>query len=161
MTRSQSDAAPRAKGPKGRGKPRAEPGLGEGAAGAAQVVRYLREHPDFLCDHPELLSVLDLPGRSNGAGVIDFQQVMVERLRGEVAEITRLRDELVQTGRNNLQAQSRVHQATLALMRAGSFEQLIEIVTVDLAVMLDLDVVTLAVERTDHELPPVRVGGLC
>ena len=39
MTRSQSDAAHRAKGPKGRGK--SKPELGEGAAGAAQVVRLL------------------------------------------------------------------------------------------------------------------------
>ena len=161
MTGPQSDAAPRAKGPKGRSRSKTEAGLGDGAASAEQVARYLREHPGFLCDHPELLSELDVPGRGDGAGVIDFQQVMVERLRGDVAEMAQARDDLVLTGRNNLQAQSRVHQAVLALMRAGSFEQLIEIVTVDLAVMLDLDVVTLGVERTDNELPPVRLGGLC
>ena len=160
MTRSQRDAAPEGRRKEERAKSAGSGAAGRGPSRADQVERYLRDNPDFLCRRPELLSVLDAPGRVNGTGVIDFQQAMVERLRGDVADITRARDELVLTGRSNMAAQSRVHEAVLALMRAEAFEQLIEVVTVDMAVMMDLDVVILGVERTDYELPPVRLGGL-
>ena len=86
---------------------------------------------------------------------------MVERLRLQVAEATEERDALVLTGRNNLSAQSRVHQAVLAFLGARSFEQLIERATTDLSVMLDLDVVMLGVERADLTLPRPRLGGIC
>lgn len=152
MRRNPSDAAPNAGG-----KPSADAGV---SLSAADVAHYLRHHPNFLSDHPDLLESLAPPGRDHGNGVVDLQQVMVERLREEVLEITAARDDLVITSRNNRAAQSRVHQAVVAFMAARSFEQLIEIVTTDLAVMLDLDVVTLGVERTSEALPPVRLGGI-
>jgi hypothetical protein len=46
-----------------------------------------------------------------------------------------------------LVGQARVHNAVLAILAATSFEQLIQIVTTDLATLLDADVVTIAVER--------------
>ena len=112
-----------------------------------QVAAYLRRHPDFLARHPDLLDVLTLPTRDRGKDVIDLQQFMVERLRRENAELSELRNDLVATGRSNLAIQSRVHQAILALLRAGSFEEFVETITTDLAVILDLDVVTIGVER--------------
>lgn len=128
---------------------------------AAQVANYLRQNPEFLIEHPDLLEALDPPSRSQGDSVVDLQQFMVERLRGRVEEMTEARDALVHSGRGNLAAQSRVHQAVLALLAARSFEHLIEIATTDLAVMLNLDAVTLCVERQDGPGGPVRLGGLC
>ncbi len=127
---------------------------------AAQVDGYLRRHPDFLARHPELLKLLTPPDCRRGDGVLDLQSYMVDRLRDEVAEITAARDALVQAGRSNLTAQARVHKAVLALLSAKSFEQLIELVTTDLALALDLDAVTLGVERSERSLPPVRLDGL-
>lgn len=112
-----------------------------------QVVAYLRRHPDFLARHPELLDTLELPARDRGKGVIDLQQFMVERLRRKNTELAGLRDDLVATGRSNLAIQSRVHEAILSLLRAASFEEFIETITTDLAVILDLDVATIGVER--------------
>jgi uncharacterized protein YigA (DUF484 family) len=43
--------------------------------------------------------------------------------------------------------QARVHGAVLAILSAQTFEQLIQTVIVDLATLLDADVVTIAVER--------------
>ncbi|MGF1594213.1 MAG: DUF484 family protein [Kiloniellaceae bacterium] len=117
------------------------------AISADQVAAYLQRHPDFLTEHPELLDVLTPPGRARGDGVVDLQQFMVERLRREVAEMTELRDDLVATGRSNLAIQSRVQEAILALLRASSFEEFVETITTDLAVILDLDVVTIGVEQ--------------
>ena len=114
---------------------------------ADQEAAYLRRHPDFLAEHPDLLDVLKAPARTRGDGVVDLQQFMVERLRQENAELSELRDDLVATGRSNLAIQSRVHEAIISLLRAASFEEFVETITTDLAVILDLDVVTIGVEQ--------------
>lgn len=112
-----------------------------------QVAAYLRRHPEFLAEHPELLDVLTPPARDRGEGVIDLQHFMVQRLRGELNDMEQLRDDLVTTGRSNLATQSRVHEAILSLLGARSFEEFVETITTDLAVILDLDVVTIGVEQ--------------
>ena len=114
--------------------------------GAREVMLYLRDHPDFLDRHPDALWLLRPPSRREGDGVLDFQQFMLERLR---RDLLRLQDEqasLVATSRGNLASQARVHRAALAMLRAGNFEQLLQIVTTDIAVLIDVDVVTLGVE---------------
>lgn len=136
--------------------------IAPGAAPApteAQVVDWLKRHPDLLDRHPDLLKALaerrDAPGASasgaaalaNGA-VVDLRQVLVERLRGEVAALTRDRDALVGTSRTNLVAQQRVHAAVLDLMDAASFEQFVATITADLGPRLELDAVALCVEST-------------
>ncbi len=156
MARDQRDAAPDGEAAKA-----AEEAAEDGGPSAAQVAGFLHRNPDFLAENPELLEVLTPPGRARGDGVLDLQCYMVDRLRDEVAEMTAARDSLVQAGRSNMSAQTRVHQAVLALLAAKSFESLIETVTTDLAIVLDLDAVVLGVERTVRDLPPVRLGGLC
>jgi uncharacterized protein YigA (DUF484 family) len=116
---------------------------------ADQVAGYLRRHPDFLNHYPELLDILAPPRRDKGEGVVDLQHFMVERLRREIGDLTQLRDDMVATGRSNLATQSRVHEAVLALLRARSFEEFVETITTDLAVVLDLDVVTIGVEQAE------------
>ena len=145
----------------------AEPAAARGLGGAVaqpvsadQVVAYLRRHPDFIARNPELLDVLAAPARDRGKGVLDLQQFMVERLRRENAELSELRNDLVATGRSNLAIQSRVHEAILALLRAGSFEEFVETITTDLAVILDLDVVTIGVERAENGAAWKSVAGV-
>jgi uncharacterized protein YigA (DUF484 family) len=156
MARNQRDAAPEGAA----GKAKTGTAAGDRPS-AAQVAGYLRRHPAFLAEHPELLEVLAPPGRTHGDGVLDLQSFMVERLRGEVAEMREARDALVRSGRSNMAAQGRVHEAVLALLASKSFEHLIEIVTTDLAILLNLDAVSLGVEQAGRTLPPVRLGGLC
>jgi uncharacterized protein YigA (DUF484 family) len=127
---------------------------------ADQVAAYLHRHPDFLASHPELLDVLTPPARDHGKDVLDLQQFMVERLRRENAELSELRNDLVATGRSNLAIQSRVHEAILALLRAASFEEFVETITTDLAVILDLDVVTIGVERAGNGAAWKPVAGV-
>lgn len=126
----------------------------------AQVAAYLRRNPAFLSDNPELLDAMTAPGREQGAGVIDLQQAMVERLRGELGEALRQRDELLAMSRGNLSSQTRIHKIVLDLIAARSFERLIETVTTDLAVALDLDVVALCVERPGDGAPTPPVAGV-
>ncbi len=120
---------------------------------AAQVVDYLKRHPTFLLRHPELLENQAAPGRARGEAVVDLQQFMVERLRRDLTRLRGLQDEMVSNSRDNLSTQDRIHKAALALLSAESFEQLIEIVTTDLAVLLDVDAAALCVEATAEDAP--------
>jgi uncharacterized protein len=113
---------------------------------SSEVVAFLRQHPGFLAEHPELLQILTPPMRERGDGVVDMQHFMLQRLQAELARVKNQQRALISTSRANLASQSRVHQAVLTLLAAPSFEALIQIVTTDLCVLLDADVVTLAVE---------------
>jgi uncharacterized protein YigA (DUF484 family) len=124
---------------------------------AADVAAYLRRHPDFLINRPELLAVLTPPDREMGDGVVDLQRFMLERLRTDVARLKLVQRKLVSTSRANLQNQTRVHGAVLAMLAATTFEHLIAVVTEELTLLLDIDAVGLCVE-TPHG-KTIRLGG--
>jgi uncharacterized protein YigA (DUF484 family) len=127
-----------------------------GQIGGRDVLAYLRRHPDFLTRHPEALSLLRGPARELGEGVEDFQHFQIERLRHELARVTLEHRTLLAASRGNLANQGRTHKAAIAILAASSFEQLLQIVTTDLAVLLDVDVVTIGVEN--DAAPPGRLG---
>jgi hypothetical protein len=127
---------------------------------AAQVADYLRRHPDFLARHPDLLDSQVAPGRKRGEGVVDFQQFMVDRLRRDIAQLRAEQDDLLANSRDNLSTTSRIHKAALALLESESFEHLIETVTTDFAVLLDVDAVTLCIEAADDRTPTAIVEGV-
>jgi len=140
-----------------------EPQAGGDELDAAAVAAYLERHPEFFTGWPDLLDRLILPSVTspeNDGRVVDLRGALLERQRGQLREMARLRDEMVTAGRANLQSQSRVHQAVLALLGAQTFEELIERTTSDLTAMLDLDAATLGVEQRADSLPPVRIGGV-
>lgn len=129
-----------------------------GQVSGRDVLAYLRLHPDFLARHPEALSLLRGPVREfgEGEGVQDFQHFQIERLRRELARVTVEHRTLLAASRGNLASQGRTHKATIAILAASSFEQLLQVVTTDLAVLLDVDVVTIGVENV--AAPPGRLG---
>jgi len=116
--------------------------------GDRDVIAYLRRHPDFLDRHPEALRLLRAPTREVGEDVFDFQHFLIERLRGELARVALEHRTLIAASRGNLASQGRIHKAALAILAASSFEQLLQTVTTDLAVLLDVDIVTLGVESS-------------
>jgi uncharacterized protein YigA (DUF484 family) len=113
---------------------------------AGEVATYLRQHVGFLADHPDLLHILTPPAQQRGAGVVDMQQFMLQRLQTEIARLKNQHRTLIATSRANLASQSRIHQAVLTLLASPTFEHLIQIVTTDFVALLDADVITLAVE---------------
>ena len=125
----------------------------ERALSDREVAEYLRAHPDFLLRHSDLIETLVPPERrvegAAGGVVLDLQRFMLERMREELREVRGTQGQLISAGRANMAAQSRVHEAVLALLTAPSFERLIETVTDDLSILLDLDVATLCVERRE------------
>ena len=52
--------------------------VAEHAATATQVVAYLKRHPDFFAEHPEILDLLTPPAARGGTGVVDMQQFMLK-----------------------------------------------------------------------------------
>ncbi|MCP4329498.1 MAG: DUF484 family protein [Alphaproteobacteria bacterium] len=126
---------------------------GERKLTASEVVDYLAEHRDFLSRRPELLSELLPPSRFGRSTVVDFQQAMVQNLQGRLHEQEERHQDLIATSRANLSVQNRVHEAVLTLLSARTFEHLIEIVTTDLAIQMDVDVVTVCVEGERDRLP--------
>ena len=125
------------------------------------IVAYLRRHPGFLEDHPELLEILTPPSERTGENVHDIQQFMLRRMGAEVGRLRGQLGELIEIGRSNRTVQSQVHGAVLALLEARSFEHLIYLLTEELAPILDVDAVTICIERTDEEMPGrARMAGV-
>ncbi|HEY0835953.1 MAG TPA: DUF484 family protein [Azospirillum sp.] len=127
---------------------------------AEDVCAYLRDHPDFLAQNADLVHHLTPPSADRGRGVVDLQAFMVEKLRGEIRALKDQQRELVTTTRANMNSQNRIHAAVLFLLDAQNFEQLIQTITTDLAVLLDLDVACLVVESNGLDIPHVHRSGV-
>ncbi|MDD9907633.1 MAG: DUF484 family protein [Rhodospirillaceae bacterium] len=125
-----------------------------------RVAAYLQDNPDFLSRNPDVLRMMAPPDRNFGDGVSDIQTAMIGQLRTEIARLNARQDEIILTSRANLNTQGRVHECVVALLAAKSFEQAMQIVTTDFAVMLDLDVVTLCIEAEEGAPSPLRMSGL-
>lgn len=117
---------------------------------ADEVESYLRDHSDFLIDHPDLVNLLVPPEARRGEGVVDLQRYMLERVRGDLSKLQTQQNEILATSRSNLITQNRVHASVLAMLGATTLEHLIEIISTDLAVHLEVDSVTLGFEAMDR-----------
>ncbi len=117
---------------------------------ADEVESYLREHPDFLVDHPDLVNLLLPPEAKHGEGVVDMQRYMLERVRHDLTKLQVQQNEILATSRGNLTTQNRIHAGVLAMLGATTLEHLIEIVTTDLAVHLEVDAVAIGFEALDR-----------
>lgn len=127
---------------------------------AEEVAEWLRDNPEFLAQHPDLLDGLPAPARDLGGGVLDLQTALIDKLRQDLELARQRQREIVATSRANLSSQTRIHECILAMLVASSFEQLIQTVTTDFAVLLDLDVVTLCVEADGSEPARPHLRGL-
>jgi uncharacterized protein len=125
-----------------------------------QVLEYLRKNPAFFNEHPDALKAVPAPARALGDGVVDLQQAMIDQLRRQIETLKGDQHDLLSTTRANMHTQTRIHECVLRLLAATSFEQLIQTVTTDFAIILDLDMVTLCIEAEDPAALSVRTRGL-
>lgn len=117
----------------------------------ADVVAYLMAHPDFLLKHPELMEALTPPSRDLGEDVLDFQHFQLKNLQKDKGELQSKYEGLVGFCRDNLSVQKQVHEAVIRLMRVRNLRQLLEVVTLDLAALFNMDVVRLVMESVVAE----------
>jgi hypothetical protein len=113
------------------------------------VAAYLRRHPDFLNEHPDLIAALVPPDFDHGESVVDMQHFMLERLRGELAQAKTRERALLSAAEGNANVQARVHLSVRKLLAARSFEHLIEIVAGELPEILELAATALCVETAE------------
>ena len=98
-----------------------------------QVIAFLQGNPQFLAEHPELFEVLVPPEQQHGRGVIDFQYYAIDNLRRGMRKMKDRFHGLVTSARENLSVQQQVQQAVLSTIRARTLEELLEVLTADLA----------------------------
>lgn len=128
---------------------------------AEQVAAFLRRHPNFLNEHPDLLEALAPPSAPrSGENVVDLQRFMIEKLRKDVHSLRHHQENLVDASRTNMSSQERVHAAVLAMLEARTFDHLLEIVTQDFIATLDVDFITLCFEAADPATHPGNIKGL-
>ena len=83
-----------------------------------EVAQWLRRHPRFLEQFPDLAVTLVVP--KDGGASASLAGYQLEVLREKNRELTRRLHELSGNARDNERLAVRTHQLTLALMRAGS-----------------------------------------
>jgi len=131
-----------------RGHAASTPATDDAAAPTAEAVAdFLRTHPEFLAERPELYRVLDPPRRIHGERLADHMAAMLaaerHRLRGLEAEM----ENALAAGRAGLALTVRVRLAVLALMRA---QDLVEVITQELPALLGVESCTLCAELPDR-----------
>lgn len=99
------------------------PEAGSAAADEEEVVAgYLREHPDFLLRHPDLVDGLLVPHTCGEAvSLVEYQS---RRLREENRELRRRFQTLIHNARENQELGRRAHLLTLRLMRCEATGEL-------------------------------------
>ena len=83
---------------------------------ASDVAAYLKRHPDFLTNYPELASQLQLP-REQGQ-VASLATYQLQNLREKNAELERRMAEFIANAAENEQLMQRVHELNVAVLRA-------------------------------------------
>ena len=82
------------------------------------VASYLRKHPDFLQEFPDVLASLRLSHASGAA--VSLIERQVEQLRAGNEDLNRQLSRLVQVAAENERLMSRLHRLTLELMTSES-----------------------------------------
>jgi uncharacterized protein len=85
---------------------------------ASEVAAYLRRHPEFLSDYPDIAAQLTLP-REQGR-VASLAVYQLQSLREKNAELEKQLATLVSIAAENERLMQRVHELNLAVLRAGT-----------------------------------------
>ncbi|MCW8806755.1 MAG: DUF484 family protein [Rhodanobacter sp.] len=90
------------------------------ATQARVVAAYLKSHPDFFSDYPELASQLTMPREDGPVSSLAIYQL--QSLREKNAELEQRLVELIAIAAENESLMERVHALTVALLRANTME---------------------------------------
>ncbi|HVT32304.1 MAG TPA: DUF484 family protein [Rhodanobacteraceae bacterium] len=120
---------------------------------AMEVASYLRRHPDFLGEFPDIALSLVLPREQGQAASLASYQLDV--LRDKNRELNRRLHELIEIAHENQLLMVRVHTLTLALMRATSLPETLSALVAALTEDFNTDLVRVVLFRADADLPAV------
>ena len=118
---------------------------------AMDVADYLRRHPKFLKDFPDLAQELVVPREHGPAASLTAYQL--EALRARNQELNERLADLIAIASDNEQLMVRVHSLTVGLLRANSLEETCRSFVAALNEDFHTDLVCLALFRDPLELP--------
>lgn len=122
-----------------------------------EVATYLQTHPEFFEIYAEMLAQIELTHPHDGRAIpISERQLVQLRERTRVLE-TKLR-ELISFGEENDAISERLHNVTLALIRAGSLEDAVQGLYMNVREIFEIPHVALRLWNADvRELPEFGV----
>lgn len=121
------------------------------ATQARVVAAYLKRHPEFLSEYPELAAKLTMP-RAQGA-VSSLAVYQLQSLRDKNAELERRLAELIEIAAENEKLMERVHALTVALLRANTVEVTARTVIAKLGADFHTEQVRLVLFGDEPKLP--------
>jgi len=129
---------------------------GDGTAlQAAEVAAWLRAHPRFLAEHPDLYRWLAPPERVHGEALADHMAAMLRTERAHAAAMAERADGVLAAGRAAAGLSARVQEAVLALIRAGHPA---ECVSAEFPALLGVDAASLCIEALLPGARPLPMG---
>lgn len=114
---------------------------------APAVAAFLRAHPEFLAEHPDLFRALDPPKRVHGERMADHMAAMLAAERRRVRGLESEMAAALNAERAGHGLTIRVRLAVLALMRCGDVP---ETVTQEMPALLGVETCTLLSEAPDR-----------
>ena len=118
---------------------------------AMEVASYLRRHPEFLRDFPDIALSLAVP-RDQGT-TTSLASYQLDVLRDKNRELSQRLHDLVEIAHENEQLMVRVHSLTVALMRESSLAGSVHCVVASLTEDFHTDLVRLVLFRNYANLP--------
>jgi uncharacterized protein YigA (DUF484 family) len=103
------------------------------------VADYLRENPNYLIEHPEILEHVEVSHDSGPASSLIERQV--RQLRASNEDLSRRLNRLVQVASENERLMSRLHRLTLDLLSIGTYQDLFAHLTDSLLNDFNADIV--------------------
>ncbi|MDA3933349.1 MAG: DUF484 family protein [Gammaproteobacteria bacterium] len=128
-----------------------KPAVVDKTASIEQVLAYLRMHPTFFAEHPELLKSQRLPGQDQGQDTVSLWQRQNQLLRIELEEQQQRLQQLSRAAISNEQLLNRWHSLTLDLMATADTVKFLELVDARLRKDFGADYVVLQLIDTQFE----------
>ena len=122
------------------------------ATQARVVAAYLKNHPEFLSDYPDLVARLTVH-RTDGP-VASLAVYQLQSLREKNAQLERRLTELVAIAAENEKLMERVHGLTVALLRANTLEVTARSIVAKLSADFHTEQVRLLLFGDAARLPP-------
>lgn len=121
---------------------------GAEAGQALDVRAFLRAHPAFLADNPDLYQVLDPPARVHGAAFADHMAAMLDAQRAHATAMQAQAGQILAAGRAAASMAARVQEAVLALIeQCQAPDTLAECISAEFPRTLAVDAASLCAER--------------
>ena len=101
------------------------------------IAEYLTNTPDFFERHADMLAGVQLTS-PHSHRAISLQERQAEMLRGKVRDLELKAAEMIRYGKHNVDIADKLQDWTVALLRARDAEDLVDVVTTELAAIYDM-----------------------